>query len=98
VLPDLNRVIDESKRHWSKYSQLKRLGLLTFSSYRFGMNSPRVAGIVGGLQWHEVKKDERVVGKGKALGEVLPILCSDSPPSSSEDCEWCRYVRMRVGL
>ncbi len=62
------------------------------------MNSPRVAGIVGGLQWHEVKKDERVVGKGKALGEVLPILCSDSPPSSSEDCEWCRYVRMRVRL
>ena len=23
-LPALNRVIDESKRHWSKYSQLKR--------------------------------------------------------------------------
>ena len=47
-------------------SPIKRLGLLTFSGYRFGVNSPRVAGIVGSLQWHEVTKDERVVGKALA--------------------------------
>ena len=46
------------------------------------------------LQWHEVNKDERVVGK--AIGEVLAVLRSYPPPESSEDCEWCRYVRMRV--
>ena len=27
-------------------SPIKRLGLLTFSGYRFGVNTPRVAGIV----------------------------------------------------
>ena len=45
------------------------------------------------LQWHEVNKDERVVGK--AIGEVLAVLRSYPPPESSEDCEWCLYVRMR---
>ena len=89
-LPALNRVIDESKRHWSKYSQLKRLGLLTFSGYRFGVNSPRVSWV------NEVNKDERVVGK--AIGEVLPVLRSETPPESNEDCEWCRYAKLRVDL
>ena len=58
--------------------------------YRFGVNSPQKVSIVGGLQWHEVTKDERVVGK--ALGEVLPMLKSEKLPESSEDCEWCRYA------
>ena len=80
-LPDFKSVIDESQPHWSKYSQLKRLGLLAFSGYRFGVNSPRVAGIGGGLQWHEVTKDERVVGV--ALGEVLPVLRSEKPLESN---------------
>ncbi len=50
----------------------------------------------GGLQWHEVTKDERVVGK--ALGEVLPVLRSETPDESSEDCEWCRYVKSSVAV
>jgi hypothetical protein len=53
-------------------------------------------GYRGSLQWHEVTNDERVVGK--AIGEVLPVLLSEKPPESSGDCEWCRYVRMRVRL
>ena len=64
--------------------------------YRVGVNSSRVAGIVGGLQWHEVTKDERVVGKALGEGEVLPVLRSEKLDESSGDCEWCRYVRMRV--
>ena len=75
---------------------MKQLGLLTFSGYRFGVNSPQTAGIVGSLQCHEVNKDERIVGK--AIGEVLPVLRSETPPESNEDCEWCRYVRMRIDL
>ena len=46
------------------------------------------------LQWHEVNKDERVVGK--ALGDVLPVLRSSTPDESSEDCEWGRYVKLSV--
>ena len=30
--------------------------------------------LLGGLQWHEVTKDERV--GGKAIGKVLPLLRS----------------------
>ena len=48
------------------------------------------------LQWHEVNKDERVVGK--AIGEVLAVLRSYPPPESSEDCEWCRYAKLRGDL
>ena len=33
---------------------------------------------MGGLQWHEVNKDERVVGR--ALGEVSPLLKSETRP------------------
>ena len=75
---------------------MKQLGLLTFSGYRFGVNTPEEAGIVGGLQWHEVEMDERMVGK--ALGEVLPVLRSSTPPESSKDCEWCRYAKLRTDL
>ncbi len=86
----------ERRRSLTHYAPIKRLGLLTFSGYRFGVNSPQAAGIGGGLQWHEVEKDERVVGK--ALGEVLPVLRSETPDESSEDCEWCRYVKLKVDL
>ena len=86
--------LENAEAGYPDYTPIKRLGLLTFSGYRFGVNSPRVAGIVGGLQWHEVKKDERVVGK--AIGEVLPVLKSETLPESSGDCEWCRYVKLSV--
>ena len=76
----------------TRYTPIKHLG--PFSGYRFGNNSPRVAGIVGGLQWHDVNKDERVV-VGKAIGDMLPVLRSERQPESSEDCEWCRYVKLR---
>ena len=75
-----------------RYTPIKHLG--PFSGYRFGVNSPQTAGIVGSLQWHEVNKDERVVGV--AFGEVLAVLRSYPPPESSEDCEWCGYTRMRI--
>ncbi|MCH8291402.1 hypothetical protein IH992_09915 [Candidatus Poribacteria bacterium] len=38
-----------------RYPPIKHLG-----GYRFGNNSLQAAGIVGGLQWHEVEKGERV--------------------------------------
>ena len=78
----------------TRYTPIKHLG--PFSGYGFGVNSLRVAGIVGGLQWHEVERGERVVGK--ALGDMLPVLKSETPPESSGDCEWCRYVEMRIDL
>ena len=88
--------LENAEDGYLDYQPVKRLGLLTFSGYRFGVNSPQTAGIVGSLQWHEVTKDERVVGK--AIGEVLPVLRSKTPPESSGDCEWCGYVRMRGDL
>lgn len=88
--------LENAEDGYPDYTPVKRLGLLTFSGYRFGVNSPQTAGVVGGLQWHEVNKDERIVGA--ALGEVLPVLRSEKPPESNTDCEWCGYVRMRTGL
>ena len=88
--------LENAEAGYPDYMPVKRLGLLTFSGYRFGVNSPRVAGVVGELQWHEVSKDERIVGK--AIGEVLDVLRSETPPSSSGDCEWCWYAKLRVGL
>ncbi|MCH8295931.1 PD-(D/E)XK nuclease family protein [Candidatus Poribacteria bacterium] len=75
---------------------VKRLGILAFMPNRFAVRHQDAAGIAGSLKWIEVEKDERVVGK--ALGEVLPVLRSSTPPESSKKCEWCRYARMRVGL
>ena len=77
-----------------RYTPIKHLG--PFSGYPFGVNSPQTAGIAGGLQRHEVTKDERVVGK--ALGKVSPLLKSKTRPESNTDCEWCRYVKLRVDL
>ena len=88
--------LENAEESYPDYAPIKRLGLLTFSGYRFGVNSPQTAGIVGSLHWHEVTKDERMVGK--AIGEVLPVLRSETPPSSSEDCEWCRDAKLRGDL
>jgi hypothetical protein len=73
---------------------VKRLGLLAFMPNRFAVRHQDAAGLAGSLKWVEVRKDDGVVGQ--AIGEVLPVLRSEKPPSSSGDCERCRYVKLRA--
>ena len=61
---------------------------------RLALRHQDAAGLAGSLSWVEENKDDGIVGK--ALGEVLDVLRSKTPPESSE--KWCGYVRMREDL
>ena len=70
---------------------VSRLGVLTFTGRRFGVNHPGEAGIVGSLGWHEIGMDGGIVGR--ALGQAMMILQRDEPPEMKADCEWCQFYR-----
>ena len=74
---------------------VRRLGVLTFSGYRFGVNHPGEAGIALKLGWHEVSIDAGLVGR--AVSQALEILASDEPPAEKVDCEWCQFYE-RLGV
>lgn len=57
---------------------VKRLGILTFTGQRFGVNTVDCAGRAGSLAWHDVRIESRRVGA--AVGRAIEILQSDSPP------------------
>lgn len=68
---------------------VRRLGLLTFTGQRFGVNTADCAGIVGSLGWHDVRIDGGIVGR--AIGEAAVILAEKEPPAGRVDCEWCAF-------
>lgn len=68
---------------------VRRLGVLTFTGYRFGINHPGEAGIVGSLAWHDVPLDGGIVGR--AVGQAIDILALDMPPPGRVGCEWCAF-------
>lgn len=70
---------------------VRRLGVLTFTGQRFGVNTADCAGIVGSLAWHEVKVDGGIVGR--ALGQAMTILERDEPPEMKADCAWCQFYQ-----
>jgi hypothetical protein len=68
---------------------VEQLGILTFTGFRFGVNPPSEGGIVGRLGYHEVTRDDRLVGE--AIGKALMILSSGSLPLPTDGCQWCEF-------
>jgi len=67
---------------------IQRLGVLTFTGHRFGINHAESAGIVGKLMWHEVTPSE--ISLIMALRQAETILGGPCPNPRIE-CEWCQF-------
>ena len=70
---------------------VRRLGVLTFTGERFGVNSPDCAGVVGRLAWHDISIESGLVGL--AIGRAVEILSEDTPPQGRVGCEWCAFYQ-----
>jgi hypothetical protein len=70
---------------------VRRLGILTFTGQRFGMNSPDCAGVVGRLGWHNISIERGLIGL--AIGRAVEILASEALPTGRVGCEWCAFYQ-----
>jgi len=71
-------------------SPITKMGLVYFYPSRIEQNNIERLFYEAEIKWVEIQKDnERFL---EFIEQVLGVLESPSPPASSPDCKWCKYV------
>lgn len=66
-----------------------RMGLLYFTPDHCEQTGPERQIVGGTMTWVEIPRDD--VAFRSFLGEVLDLLDGPMPPTSGEECIWCKY-------
>jgi len=71
-------------------SPIEHLGLLVFNPDKFTQKQEGKAFMGGALDWCEIEKD--MASFRKWLGRIAIVLAQDTPPDSTQDCQYCTFA------